>query len=95
MKDETAMTIGLFLLIIGYVFWYFAAKVRINGASGEKISFFVFLGFGFSVGGFNFIIDCAKMNDFQVFMSSFMLLGYMFICLVASNSLINGTYPKD
>ena len=95
MKDETTMTIGLLLLILGYVFWYFAAKVRINGARGEKISFFVFLGFIFSAIGFNFIIDCTKMNDFQAVVSSILLLGYMFVCLVASHSLINGTYPKD
>lgn len=95
MRTGTEITIGLLMLIIGFAFWYLAAWYRINKSSDTRVGFVTGVGLMFSTFGFALIVDYESLSEFQFLLASFVLIGYMFVCLVASHSLINGTYPKD
>ena len=95
MRTGTEITIGLVMLIVGFAFWYLAAWYHVNKSSDMRIGFVTGVGLMFSTFGFALIIDYKLLSEFQMLLALFMLLGYMFVCLVASNSLINGTYQKD
>lgn len=83
------------MLIVGFAFWYLAAWYRVKKSSDIRTGFVTGVGLMFSTLGFALIVDYKVLSEFQLLLAFFVLLGYMFVCLVASNSLINGTYPKE
>lgn len=95
MRTGTEITIGLIMLIVGFAFWYLAAWYHVNKSSDMRIGFVTGVGLMFSTLGFALIVDYKVLSELQMLLAFFVLLGYMFVCLVALNSLINGTYPKE